>query len=175
MVHVSEIGEDRHGDAGRPDGESNRVRGIVRHGKCSDLQGADGERRARLENPPLCCFVARVLSADFIRGQACGVDRTTETLEQRREPAGMVPVFVGEKDRVDIIGPESGDIEPREGFARSQPGINHDCGVTAAQDCRVAAAAAAEDDEFHGADSSGRAGRRQMPVVSGFAKSPGGV
>ena len=87
----------------------------------------------------------------------------------------MVPVFVGEEDGVNIDRSDPDDFQPGEGFARTESGIDHYGGVAAAQDSRVATAAAAKDEEFHGADGSGRGARRQMPVVSGLAKSPRGV
>jgi hypothetical protein len=62
----------------------------------------------------------------------------------------MITVLVGQEDGVDFAVGDPGGVEAGEGFARAQPGVDHHRGPRRAQNGRVPAAAAAQDEEFHG-------------------------
>jgi len=151
MVDVTEIGEDADREGTAADGEADGVGGVMGHGESGDFEGLELKGAAGAEEAPLGGGVARVLGADFVGGQARGVDRAAQGAQKDGEAAGVIAVFVGEQDGGNLRGVEAGGGETGEGFFGAQSGINEDGGVAGAQDGCVAAAAAAEDDQFHGA------------------------
>ena len=148
---VSEIGENTDGNRFAPDSETHRVGRIVRDGEGGDFERFQCESAAGGKEPPIGGRIALVVSAHFFRSQTCGVDRTTQRLEQNRQPAGVVAVFVGQQDGGDLRGVDSGAREALLRFAGTEARIDQDGCVTRAKHGGVAAAAAAKDDEFHSA------------------------
>ena len=172
VVDVSEIGEDADGDGVAADGEANRIGSVVLDGKGGDFEGLQTEGAAGGEEAPFGGGIAFVLPADFVRGEASGVNRTTERAEQDGQAAGVVAVLVGQQDGTDLGRVEARRVETLEGFFRAEPGIDQDGGVIRPEDGCVAIAAAAKDDEFHIADRSGGGGRGQIRFV--FRSWPSG-
>ena len=167
MVGVAEVGENPEGRVAAPEDEAHRVGGIVRHGKGGDFQRADGEARTRGEEPPVGGGIARVLSADFVGREPGGVDGAAQGGEEDGQSAGVVAVLVGEEDSIDGRGVDADGVEAGEGFAGAEAGIEKQGGVAGPDHGGVAVAAAAEDDQFHGAQRSGRADAGQR---SGMVK-----
>jgi hypothetical protein len=84
-------------------------------------------------------------------------------------------MFVGEENGFDPSGIQSGGREAGHHFARTQARVDQHHGVARAENRGIPATAAAEHDEFHGADANGEAAARQMSALSGFAKRRGTV
>lgn len=86
----------------------------------------------------------------------------------------MVTMFVGKQDGGYLCGFEADGIEALEGFFRAETGVDQDGGVIGPEHCRIAAAAAAEHDEFHAAQRSGGHGPVQMRFVFGHGQAGSG-
>ena len=165
VVDVSEIGEDADGDGVAADGEADRIGGVVRDGKSGDFEGVQAEGAARGEEAPFGGGIAFILPADFVRGKARGVNRTTESAKQDGQTADVVAMFVGQQDGADGGRVEARGVEALKGFFRAETGIDQDGGVIRKDDGRIAIAAAAQDDEFHTGEGSGRGGPGQIRFV----------
>ena len=148
---VSEIGENTDGNRFAPDSETHWIGRIVRDGEGGDFERFQRESAAGGKESPIGGRIALVVSAHFFRSQTCGVDRTTQRLEQNRQPAGVVAMLVGQQDGGDLRGVDSGGREALLRFAGTEARIDQDGCVTRAEHGGVAAAAAAKDDEFHSA------------------------
>lgn len=165
VVDVAQVGQHADGDGLAADGESDGIRGVVGDGKSGDFKRFEAERAAGAEEAPLGGGIALVLRADFVGGEACSVDRAAQSAKQDRKAGGMVAVFVGEQDGADLGRIETRGIEALEGLAGAETGVDEDGTVVRAEDGGVAATAAAEHDEFHAAERSGRDGRAQIRFV----------
>ena len=150
MVYVAKVGKDRERGFGCPDGESDRIGRVVRDGERGHLQTPHVECAARGKNAPFGTFVARVLRADLFGSEARGIDGTLQLAEQGRESTGVVTMLVGQQDGLDIGYGHARGLQAGKRFARTQSGVDHDCGPRGAENGSVAAAAAAKDEEFHG-------------------------
>jgi len=78
---VAEVGENTDGNRLAPDSETHRVGRIVRDGEGGDFERFQRERATGGKESPIGGRVALVVAAHFIRGQTCGIDRTTQRLE----------------------------------------------------------------------------------------------
>ncbi len=148
---MTEIGENADGKGLASDSETHRVDGIVRDGKSGHLEGLQRKRAAGGEEPPIRGRIALVMTAHLIRGQTRGVDWTTQGLEQNRQSARVVAMFVGQQDGGDLLRIETRGAQSFQCFSGAESCINQDGRVTRAEHAGVAAAATAKDDEFHGA------------------------
>src|SRR5690606_30185619 len=89
------------------------------------------------------------LLADNVGRVACGEDGRRLFLEEIFQPADVVSVLVGEKDRGKRCGVDAELCEAQAELFRGQPGIDQDAGVAAFEDGCVSGGAGAEDSESH--------------------------
>jgi len=147
---MTEIGENADGTRFASDSETHRVDGIVRDGESGHLEGLQRKGAAGGKEPPIRGRIALVMAAHLICGQTRGVDRTTQGLEQDRQSAGVVTVFVGQQDGRDLLRIQTRGGQSFQCFSGAEPRIDKNRRVTRTEHGGVAAAAAAKDDEFHG-------------------------
>ena len=148
---MTEIGENADGKGLASNGETHRVDGIVRDGKSGHLEGLQRKRAAGGKQSPIRGRIALVMAAHLIRGQTRSVDWTTQGLEQNRQSARVVAMFVGQQDSGDLLRIQTCGGQSFHCFSGAKTRINQDGRVTRAEHGGVAAAATAKDDEFHGA------------------------
>lgn len=129
---VAKVGEDANAVAGRAlaDAEANGVSGIVRDGKVFNFQVADDKGIAGGEKSPRWARAVFPFSAfgEGFRGEAVGVYRQRCGTAEDTESAGMVGVFMGEKDAVHVGDVAANGEEACGDLARAEAGIDEQSG-----------------------------------------------
>ena len=130
-------------------------------GEGRDLEGPEGKKAPSRKKAPVGRSIAAVLPSNLLGGQSRGIDRALQRPQQDGQTSGVIAVFVSQEDGGNRPRVDSGQGKTLEGFARAQSRVEKDGASVRPQDCRVAAAPAAKDDEFHAADPTGAAGAGQ--------------
>jgi len=95
---VTEVGEEADVAERVIEHESDRIVGVVRHGKAVDFEIAHIDRRARFKEPPV--GERGHLGMEIFGGQAVAINGNGMAFGQHGQAADVVAVFVGEENSI---------------------------------------------------------------------------
>lgn len=135
LGHVAEVGGDGHFEALGAEGETDGVGGVVGDGEAIDVDVADGETGAGLEEfEDGLEFAPR----DGGRGEAAAVDGDPEFLGDGGEAGDVVGMLVGDEDGGEGFGVDVDGGEALEGFLAAEAGVDEDAGAVGRDEGGVA-------------------------------------
>ena len=134
--------------AGEP--EADGVVGVVGDGEALDLEIAEAKARAGFEELPFRLVAGIQLGLHGAGGGGVGKDADARKFFQALDAGGMVAVFVGEEDRVDVFERFARGGEELAEFADGKARIDEDARALGDEQGAVARAAATEDGKTHG-------------------------
>lgn len=140
---VAEIGEEANIPGGRAQEEADGIVGIMRDaegidGDISELEGGAGGEEAEVEG-------RLELGLDDFLGQAVAVNGDVQPAGEHAEALGVVGMFVGDENSVQVFGRSPDTEESLTNLARAEAGINEQTGVVGLKIGAVPAGTAGED------------------------------
>ena len=142
---VAEVGRDGDFEALGAEGEADGVDGVVGDGEAVDVDVADDEAAAGLEELELGGEFA---PRNFGSREPGAVDRDVELLGDGREAGDVVRVFVGDEDRVEGSRVGADGREAFEGFLAAEAGVDQQARAVGGDQRGVAGGRGREDGEL---------------------------
>lgn len=124
---VADVGEETDAGLGVFDDEADGVVGVMGDGKGVDREVADGEPVSGVEEAP-SVEVGQVLP-EAIGGEAIAVEGEAEGAAQDLQAGGVVGVFVGEEDPVEVGDIQANGRQPPGDLPRAEAGVDQEAGA----------------------------------------------